>query len=403
MKNRGTANQYVTVLLSCLVIFVYGMLSSLLGTIIPGLAAALHLTNAQIGFVALVQGLGLASTSVVAGALMDKQGKKIGVILGLGATLVGLILLGSSGGVNTVSLAMFVLGCGGSLVIVAANAIVSDVGDEKRAAALNFLNVFSGLGGLATPFIAANLLGSNSKRTVIFGIVTTSLVLCLALIVPLSKTSTVNTHRASNQRSLFSSPTLYLLSAVTLLYTACEFGIWNWLPKFLIASGMSSVVALNVLSLGFACGLLCGRIVATSVLWRISPATVVIVSSLLMAATTYLILQPEPVWLTFVLVFLAGAAMAPVFPTTIAIVARLFKEQAATAIGFAITCGFSGLILSSPLIGWLSGSNPLGIGRGLLIVPVLSMSIFAILVLSRKLFMQEARAGVPTLEGSQPK
>ena len=403
MNNRRSTSPYATVLLSCLVIFVYGMLSSLLGTIIPGLAASLHLTNAQIGFVALAQGLGLAATSVFAGALMDKQGKKIGVILGLGATLAGLILLGSAGGVIAVSFAMFVLGCGGSLVIVAANAIVSDVGDEKRAAALNFLNVFSGLGGLATPFIAANMLGSNSKRTVIFGIVTTVLVLGLALIVPLSKASSTTVQRASNQRSLFSNPTLYLLSAVTLLYTACEFGIWNWLPKFLIASGMSSAVALNVLSLGFACGLLCGRIAATSVLWRISPATVVIVSSLLMAATTYMILQPEPVWLTSVLVFLAGAAMAPVFPTTIAIVARLFKEQSATAIGFAITCGFSGLMLSSPVIGWLSGPNPSGIGRGLLIVPVLSASIFAILVLSRKMFAQETLTGISNLEVSQPK
>jgi MFS transporter, FHS family, L-fucose permease len=398
MKNPGSASPYVTVLLSCLVIFVYGMLSSLLGTIIPGLATALHLTNAQIGIIALTQGLGLASTSVVAGALMDKQGKKIGVILGLGATLAGLILLGSSGGMIGVSFAMFVLGCGGSLVIVAANAIVSDVSDEKRAAALNFLNVFSGLGGLATPFIAANLLGSNASRIVIFGIVTTVLVLCLALFVPLSKASVASELRPGDRRNLFSNPALYLLSAVTLLYTACEFGIWNWLPKFLIVSGMSSAVALNVLSLGFACGLLCGRIVATSVLWRISPSTVVIVSSILMSGTTYMILQPEPIWLTFVLVFLAGAAMAPVFPTTIAIVARLFKEQSATAIGFAITCGFSGLILSSPLIGWLSGSSPLGIGRGLLIVPVLSLSIFVILILSRGLFKREPNVSLPKVE-----
>jgi MFS transporter, FHS family, L-fucose permease len=199
---------------------------------------------------------------------------------------------------------------------------------------------------------------------------------------------------------LFSNPALYLLSAVILLYTACEFGIWNWLPKFLIASGMSTAVALNVLSLGFACGLLCGRIVATSVLWRISPSTVVIASSLLMAGTTYMILQREPVWLTFALVFLAGAAMAPVFPTTIAIVARLFKEQSATAIGFAITCGFSGLILSSPLIGWLSGSDPQGVGRGLLIVSVISMIIFAILILSGKLFSQSPGESPPNLDVS---
>lgn len=79
------------VFVSCLVIFVYGMLSSLLGTIIPGLGDALHLTNSEIGFIGLAQGFGLAGMSVVAGALMDRNGKKIGVAAGLGATILGLL------------------------------------------------------------------------------------------------------------------------------------------------------------------------------------------------------------------------------------------------------------------------------------------------------------------------
>ena len=48
------------IFVSCLVIFVYGLLSSLLGTILPGLPDKLHLSNLELGYIALAQGLGLA-------------------------------------------------------------------------------------------------------------------------------------------------------------------------------------------------------------------------------------------------------------------------------------------------------------------------------------------------------
>lgn len=50
------------------------------------------------------------------------------------------------------------------------------------------------------------------------------------------------------------------------LYTACEFAMWNWLPKFLIAAGVPTVSALDILSLGFACGMLLGRLGAVDIL-----------------------------------------------------------------------------------------------------------------------------------------
>jgi MFS transporter, FHS family, L-fucose permease len=377
------------IFVSCLVIFVYGMLSSLLGTIIPGLGDSLHLTNAEIGYIGLAQGLGLAAMSVFAGALMDRRGKKIGVTAGLCATTAGLLLLSHAGSVVSVAASMLILGCGGSLVIVGANAITSDVGDKRRAAALNFLNVFSGLGGLATPFIAGNFLGANPVRIAGFGIAATLVVLVIVLLTPMAKPQRGGEVKAGGGGWIFRSSALYLLSAVTLLYTACEFGIWNWLPKFLIASGMPSAIALNILSLGFACGLLCGRIVATTVLWRISPHSVTVACSVLMVATTYMVLHPMSQWMTGATVFLTGVAMAPVFPTTIAIVGKLFKKQSATAIGFAVTCGFSGLTMSSPVIGWLSGSDPMGVRRGLLLLPVLSLFIVLILVCSRGLLRRE--------------
>lgn len=375
------------IFVACLVIFVYGMLSSLLGTIIPGLADELHLTNSAIGYIALAQGIGLAGTSVFAGALMDRKGTKLGVAVGLVATIGGLGLLIQSANTLSIAMSMLVIGFGGSIVIVGANAIANEAGGEKRAAALNFLNVFSGLGGLATPFVAGNLLNANPKRTALFGLAATLLVLVVALLTPISKSQ--QNQKSQGASSLFRSASLYLLSAVTLLYTACEFGIWNWLPKYLIAMGMPSAGALTILSLGFASGLLLGRVAATPILMRASPLAITISCSIAMAIFTYLILQPMPRWLITSCVFCAGIAMAPVFPTTVAIIGKIFRSRSATAIGFAITCGFSGLILSSPVIGWLSGSDPKGIGRGLLLLPFCSIAICIILVSSHKIFIRE--------------
>lgn len=139
------------IFVACLVIFIYGMLASLLGTIVPSLGTILSLSNTQVGYLALSQGLGLAATSVVAGAFMDAKGKKAGIIIGLLASLVGLAILSHPVSLVLSILAMVILGCGGSLVIVGSNAIASDVPDERRASTINFLNVFAGLGGFATP------------------------------------------------------------------------------------------------------------------------------------------------------------------------------------------------------------------------------------------------------------
>jgi fucose permease len=292
---------------------------------------------------------------------------------------------------------MFILGCGGSIVIVGANAITSEVGDKRRAAALNFLNIFSGLGGLVTPFVAGNLLGARPGRTAIFGAIATAIVLGVAVFTPIPNSQHLREVNADTRTTIFRSPALYLLSAVTLLYTACEFGVWNWLPKFLVTTGMSRATALNILSLGFACGLLFGRIAATSLLWRISPFIVATTCSVAMIGTTYLVLHSMSPVMTWAAVFLAGVTMAPVFPTTIAIVGKLFKQQSATAIGFAITCGFSGLMISSPVIGRLSGSDPAGVRNGLLLLPVLAFTISIIFFCSRKLLQREEEASVATI------
>lgn len=374
----------------CLEIFVYGMIASMLGTIIPGLAASVHLTNAQIGYIALAQGLGLVVASVSVGPLMDRRGKKIGVLLGLLLITASLVALANAHSFATIMVAMFVLGMGGGIVLTGANALGNDVSESRRGTVLNLLNLFVGLGGMATPFVAGNLLHSDAVKIAYTAAILTAVTFLIHL--PLRLPSPVPRAASQKSREVFRRPILYLLAAATFLYTACEFGIWNWIVKYLITRGIAESTALNVLS-GFAVGMLLGRLFAASLLIKIRPLTVTIAASLLMAVATFSMLHITNPTGAAAILFVVGMCMAPVFPTTVSVVGDIFRHGSATAIGFTITCGFSGLVISSPLIGWIAGPNPNGIGRGLLILPAFSVALLVVFLVlkSRYRHAQEQR------------
>jgi fucose permease len=88
-----------------------------------------------------------------------------------------------------------------------------------------------------------------------------------------------------------------------------------------------------------------------------------------MAVTTFLMLRTSKPALAAVLVFIAGLSMAPVFPTTLAMVGNAFPRMSGTAIGFVITCGWAGLAVSSRLIGAIAGDDPVRLKRALLLIP----------------------------------
>src|SRR5208337_5035263 len=87
-----------------------------------------------------------------------------GLILGLGFIAIVLFALPRSPGFRSIVFLLFLLGIGGGIVVTGANALVSGVTEAHRATALNLVNLFFGLGGLATPFISANLFKRNWVR-----------------------------------------------------------------------------------------------------------------------------------------------------------------------------------------------------------------------------------------------
>jgi len=349
--------------------FVYGMIAAMLGTILPELSERFELTPAQNGVIASLQAIGLMIASVGVGPLLDTQGDKVGLVLGLGLIAVALFALPRSSGFRSVAVLLFVLGIGGGIVVTGANALASGASPEHRATALNFVNLFFGLGGMATPFIAANLFKRKWVRLCLTVALLSLAALAVQVVAAMPAAPGASGFSMAEAGPALGRPLLFMLGLFLFLYVSCEVGVWNWLPRHLIAQGIPESRALNILSLGFALGLLIGRLGASSLLLRVSAIEVTLGASVAMIITTFLMLRTNRAGAAAVLVFLAGLSMAPVFPTILAITGTAFPHLTGTAIGFVVTCGWAGLAVSSKVIGAIAGADPRRLKKALLLIP----------------------------------
>ncbi|HEV2446618.1 MAG TPA: hypothetical protein VGS58_11870, partial [Candidatus Sulfopaludibacter sp.] len=238
----------------------------------------------------------------------------------------------------------------------------------------NLLNLFFGLGGLVTPLISAKLFQGKPRSLVLVASILAILGFGASVVAPFKPASGKVAFQFSAMGGLLADPRLLGLAFLLFLYVACEVGVWNWLVRHLVAQGVQEGKALTILSLGFALGLLIGRVAAAQILTQVDGKTVLIVASGLMAVTTYLMLKASSPGMAQGMVFLAGLAMAPVFPTTLGVVgARFTGDTAATAIGTAVTFGWLGLVVSSPIIGGIAGADPKRLKKALLLLPAASV------------------------------
>ncbi|MGO4885343.1 MAG: MFS transporter [Bryobacteraceae bacterium] len=378
------------ILAAILAIFVYGLIAAMLGTLLPELSTRFALTPGQNGDIALAQAIGLIIASIAVGPLIDIKGKKTGLLLGMGLIAISLFFVPNAPA-NALAPVFLALGVGGGIIVTAANALVSDISESRRASTLNLLNLFFGLGGLVTPLIGAYVLAGNTIALCYLVAVLAVLTFGLHLFTHMPRPTGERGFKMGEVGPVLGRPVLFLLALLLFLYVTCEVGVWNWLPRHLEAQGIPRSRALGILSLGFALGLLVGRVVVSRILISISSPVVTLAASILMAITTYAMLQTRDPFLAGILVFCAGLAMAPVFPTTLAMVGDAFPKMTATAMGVVITCGWIGLAVSSRIIGAVAGSDASQLKTALLIIPIASVFMVFVTLAIRPMLARQAQ------------
>ncbi|MDQ2710881.1 MAG: MFS transporter [Acidobacteriota bacterium] len=354
------------ILSAILAIFVYGLIAPILGALLPtyGLSAG------QQGTLAMLQALGLVVASLSAGPFIDIQGNKKALLVGLALIVASLSAAPNAGGYGGLLVVYFILGVGGGIVVTGANSLAGAVDPARRGATLNFLNLFFGLGSIITTYIASEKVNPAAVCYLIAGLAAVTLIVTVLTKMP-APSGEASFHVSEVPRFLTKTPVL-LLSLFLFLYVACEVGVWNWLKTYLVETvHFDPTSAGHVVSYGFAFGILVGRVVVSRILIKVPALTVTLVVAVLMAITTYAMLNLTSSAAITAAVFCAGLSMAPVFPTTLAIAQDAFPRGTATAMSIVITFGWIGLAVSSPIIGALAEGGTYR--RGLMLIPIFSV------------------------------
>lgn len=355
---------------------VYGLVAGTLGAVLPALSRQLQLTPRQMGRLALAQAIGLILASFAFGPLTSLTGKKTASLAALATIACGQFLLPRAANAFRLAVILFVIDCGGGILVESANAFTYEMGTAfSEMTKSNLLNAAFGLGGVLTALLAANVYHGDTRRLLRFLLTVSLAAFACNLLNPFPGPAAVGPITA-NAAALATSPLFWIISALFFFSVAAEVGVWTWLTPHLIARGISERKALNTLSIGFALGMMLGRLAVVPLLpASLSPTQVTLAAALLMIVTTWLTTGVRTARAATLIVFAAGVAMAPVFPNCIAITNTAFPNNT-TALGLALVSGWLGMAISSPLIGALAHGDTTRLSRALLVLPAASVLLF---------------------------
>ncbi|MGC4048987.1 MAG: hypothetical protein QM757_05655 [Paludibaculum sp.] len=176
---------------------------------------------------------------------------------------------------------------------------------------------------------------------------------------------------------------LLLLSLALFLYVACEVGVWNWLARHLIAQGVPESKALTILSLGFALGLLLGRIAVVPVLASVTPKMVLLRSRHRHGHHHLPDASDRQSEDRLDLRLPGRSGHGSSVPNGAGSGRRRVQSEGldSTATGLASTAGWLGLVVSSPVIGGMAGDDPKKLKKALLLLPIAS-AVMAVVILA---------------------
>jgi MFS transporter, FHS family, glucose/mannose:H+ symporter len=362
-----------------------GVVTTLLGPILPMLAARWHLGDAEAGWLFTAQFTGGIIGSALSSRMILRLGLLRLMVCGYVITGVAVACLGVSSwaiGLLSVLCSGFALG----LTAPAINLLVAEINPERRAAALNILNFAWAIGAVAGPSMIAFLARDGYLVRPLAGlaIMLAGVAFLTARHAPIEpeqppqKRGEIHSARfgGSYLRAWASSYAL-LTAGLIFIYVGTETAASGWISTYALRLGTPTSEFGTMMPAIFWAGLLAGRAIAPALLSRTSDAGLVLVGLVTAGVGLMSILAGSTLKSVAFGVGLTGLGLAPVFPTTFAIFTRHFGRRASELTGTFFVMGG----LGGALVPWLVGfvSERFGDLRTGLLVPSFGVATMIVL------------------------
>lgn len=338
-----------------------GIPDSLFGTAWPAVYAELELPISWANFITLTISGGTIVSSLLSTRLVNRFGTARVTAVSTVMTAAALLGFSLSGNFFSLWLMAIPLGLGAGAIDTVLNNYVAL---HYKAAHMNFLHCFYGIGVSLSPFLMSAALAQNADwrggyRTVFM--LQAAIAVLSVVTLPVWKkagaaqTQTEETSRSAGILPILKSPKLYFIGMIFIGSCAVECTCGGWGSTFLVeARGASVDAAARVITLYYV-GIAAGRFISGLLAERLTCRQLVGIGQVITAAAILLLLLPLPSVLAAASLFLIGFGNSTVFPNMLQMTPLLWgRELSQAAMGLQMALAYVGILSAPALFGLLA-------------------------------------------------
>ena len=308
-----------------------GIVTVLLGPMLPSLSARWSLNYSQAGSLFTAQFIGATLGAALSGTLVSRRGFRFTINAGLFAIAIGVGTLPiTTHAVGLICILCYGFGLG--LAIPAANLLVAEVNPGRRSAALNLLNFSWSAGAVACPFLVAAAVRVFSIPLFLYllaGFAILILFLIATLPRPLLPSAAIGVEPFAEPSPVnWKHRSVPILGALFFLYVGAENAFGGWLTSY-TRGVITPTSELSVLMPSFFyTALLLGRWIAPALLKTVDDLTLARSGLALACVGMAVLVLASSVTVVAASAAVVGLGLAAVYPITISMLAQEFGAAA---------------------------------------------------------------------------
>lgn len=361
--------------------FVIGVVTLLLGQVLPILSRRLDLNNAQAGAFFIAQYAGSITGTLISTRIARRSGFVAATLVGLLVMVIGLPGLNFSTFILC-WLSILVYGIGLGLTIPGINLLTLETTPpERQSSAINLINFSWGVGAIfSQPFVA--LVSRDESLvvvTVLLGVALVLLAFCFFSLHRRVPYKPADNEPHQPTESLWNQTSSWLFILFGFFVVGIESALGGWLTTYTESLGGRIAMNLTVVYLTF---LVLGRGLASIVSRRLSENMLISICAVTLLTGILIIVSSES--LALVGAAIAGLGSSAIFPTNMARFTKIFGPDATRQAAPVFVANIVGAASLSWLIGQTStqvGSLRLGIAV-VLIAAVFVIALQAAIVVT---------------------
>lgn len=328
-----------------------GVLTTLLGPMLPLLIADWSLNDRLAGSLFLVQFLASLAGVLLSGFFLARLGYRPAFLSGLLLMAAGVatLYLGSRP-LGIASVAVYGLGLG--LIIPTGNLLIAEVSPESRSSAVSLLNFFWGVGAV---FCSLMVAWTAAHRMVPLFLGSVSLFLVLLVLatrgLPFPPAAGASSAPPVRWREVARSPAIWLFAAVFFLYPGAETAVGGWIGSYLSRLAPGEIRMAPMMPAFFWAALTTGRALGTLFLSRVSERHVLRGGFAIASLGIVSMLWASTMLQVIVGALVTGLSYATLYPITVARFSHRYG-MGARSIGPVM---FSLAAIGPAVIPWLVG------------------------------------------------